>query len=178
MASVLEEERQASLDLVRKIDEYERQLRQEESDAAKAFRELKRKEAFRAGMSSRVGFSSLFCHPTLTDPCELHTAAREMEPYKINRFHRLRLRDPVPLPYPVPRLVCTEVFELPLHAEARRAREARDHLASYQPVVVPVPSPGVGFATLFGRPQEALGPDFAPVPETTAAQQTVLPSAT
>jgi len=78
MTSVLEEERQASLDLVRRIDEYERQLRQEESDAAKAFRELKRKEAFRAGMSSRVGFSSLFCHPTLTDPCEFtHSRQRD-----------------------------------------------------------------------------------------------------
>jgi hypothetical protein len=101
-----------------------------------------------------------------------------MWPHKVNWLHRLQLRDRVRLPDPVRRPVHVETSPLPLHAAARRAQEARESLAIPQPVVVPVPSLGAGFETLFGCPQEPLVPVSAPAPETSLVQQSVVPAAT
>lgn len=101
-----------------------------------------------------------------------------MWPHRVNWFHRLQLRDRAPLPYPVRRPVHVETSPLPLHAAARRAQEARESLAIPQPVLVPVPSLGSGFETLFGCPQEPLVPVSALALETTFVQQSVAPAAT
>jgi hypothetical protein len=90
---------------------------------------------------------------------------------------RSRMYNCAPSPK-VPRPAAQEVCGLPLHPAFCRAPEAVNSLTIFQPVVVPIPSPGKGYETLFGCPQEVLVPVSAPSSETSVFQHAVPPSAT